>query len=381
MIDPANRSTLGNRSGLRAVPPGSRQIPVQFLNAIGRAIDQSRIVPGNALAHFETPGGTYLEPTEGGREYLHPFYIQYLGDRPGYSDKAYISIVEGRIMGRVDAERGGWTKPDDRHDPPQASDQMGLGIYGLWAAIPEDGLPNGNRLEDDLSVITLGAGISRVDSIVDNGALVQSNAPIYQIEIGEAWHILCIKAVGRDNDETPKGWEFELVNIPYADALKYYDPNQLEYDPPRIVDSNYDPVRGDTANMPQAYDPSTGGVGNHPSEMDGWKEENQTVFTLSGPLVEDPILGGVKPIVFRYKYRYTLHRLVEVGTYLFPICYHRSTAQGLQIQQVARSDFSFFPIPRINTWSKWAEPFALEWGDTELPPEGGGEGEGEPPPE
>jgi hypothetical protein len=406
MIDPANRASLGNRSGLRAVPPGSRQIPAQFLNSIGRAIDQARIVPGNAFAHYETPGGTYLEPTEGGREYLHPFYVQYLGDKPGNANKGYISIIEGRILGRADGERGQWNRPDTRHDPAQEQFQNSLGIHGLWASIPDNGLPVDDRFIDDLSIIKIGAGIKRADSIINNDFLVQSNAPIYEIEInpgttaegeeteeeeteGEEeeetptpWRLLFIKAINRDNDEPPRGWVFELTNLPYEEVLKFYDETAPEYDPPRIVDANYNPIRGDTEAMPVTYDPVLySGVGNHPEEMDGWREEDQTVFSITGPAVEDPILGGVKPLVFKYKYRYTLHRLVEVGTYVLPICYFRTTSKGLEIQQIARSDFHFFPVPRIHTWSKWAEPFALEFGDTELPPEPTEEPPPEPPEE
>lgn len=363
--NPTNHGTQGNRSGLRAVPPGSRQIPVEFLNAIGRAIDQARVVPGNALAHFETAGGTFLEPTENGREFLHPFFIQYLGDKPGDSGKGLMAMAEGRIMGRADAERGAWAKETPRGFETAES----LGIYGLWGTVPANGLPTGSRSSDDLSIITIGAGLELAQSISANSALVQSNMPSYWIDISADWRLIAIKAVGRDSDETPKGWTFELVNLPLAEVQKYYNPAEAEYDPPRIVDRELEVVRGDTAAMPTEVNEALGELPNHPAQLDSWEEKIlPKKETESEVMLEDPIAGGVKPIKLEWQYRYALHRQVEIGTYFLPIAYHRSTAQGLEIQQVARSDFHFFPVPRMHTWVKWAEPLKIIWGTTELPP-------------
>lgn len=364
MFKPSPKGTLGNRSGLPSIAPGSRQIPADFLNAIGRAIDQARIIPGNAFSHFETPGGTYLEPTENGREYLHPFYIQSLGTKPGHSDKALIAMTEGRVLGRADAERGYWEDEPIRGYEFQTS----LGIYGLWASVPNDGLPAGNRTTDDLSIVKpgTGVGITKLDAIEDSPYLVQSNAPIYEIDISSAWRLLAVKAVGSDSDETPKGWEFEIVNLLVTDVLKYYTPGQPEYDPPRIVDVSKMTVRGDTDNMPTNVNLDMGGQKSYPQSLDGFTQEILPVETVGGPVVLDSS-NVARPLVLKYQYRYALHRLVEIGTYFLPIAYIRQGSKGLEIQQVARSDFHFWPVPRMHTWSKWAEPTELTFGDTVLP--------------
>lgn len=355
-----------------AVPPGSLQIPADFLNAIGRAIDQARVVPGNALAHNETPGGTYLEPTENGQEFRHPFYIQYLGDKPGNSNKGLITIAEGRVLGRADGERGAWEFTATEGSRPGNEYQTSLGIYGIWAEVPASLLPADDRLTDDLSIIKPGegSGIELSDSIVNNPYLVSSNAPSYEIDLGTGgeWYMIAIKATGTDSDETPKGWEFELVNLPLTEVLKYYDKEQGEYDPPRIVDNVQLTVRGDTDNMPQTINTDLGEIPNHPAQLDGFEERVLPVEQITGPVIEDPSTNEVRPLVLRYQYRYSLHRIVEIGTYFLPIAYHRSTGSGWEMQQVARSDFHFWPVPRIHTWSKWAEPTELIWGDTVLPP-------------
>lgn len=371
MFKPSPKGTLGNRSGLPSVAPGSQQISADFLNAIGRAIDQARIIPGNAFKHFETASGTYLEPSEDGREYLHPFYIQALGTKPGHSDKALISMVEGRVLGRVDAERGYYqAEPVGGYQY-----QHSLGIYGIWATVPANGLPSDNRAADDLSILKpaeVGAGIVKVDAIVNNPYLVQSNAPTYEIDISNEWRLIAIKAVGNDSDESPQGWTFEIVNLPLTEVLEYYTPGNAKYDPPRIVDSVKKTVRGDTDNMPASVNLDAGGIRSFPESLDGFTQDILPKVTLAGPNVLDEF-NVSRPLVLKFQYRYSLHRQVEVGTYFLPIAYHRQEENGLHIQQVARSDFHFWPVPRMHTWSKWAEPTELEFGDTILPP-------GPPPP-
>ena len=61
---------------------------------------------------------------------------------------------------------------------------------------------------------------------------------------------------------------------------------------------------------------------------------------------------------YRYYHRLVVTHLNEVGTHIYPIAYHRivpGDPPAAEIVQIARSDWHFWPMPKMPIWSRFHE--------------------------
>lgn len=203
----------------------------------------------------------------------------------------------------------------------------------------------------DLSCIPLGTGVQLYAGLNKTlNYLFDLNRPTYKITSSASeWCLIYIRAV---KTEHAAAWSFTLESDTVANVAKVYDSTDPAYDPPRIV--NADDQAVPVSNMEFApvfaeYIPAS-----------------PTVTQWIVPGIKD-INDGQVDITIETQRKYRRHTIEEVGTYIMPIAYHRATDAGLDIRQVARSDWAFWPVPLHAVWHSADEIIAFS-GSTNLPP-------------
>lgn len=208
----------------------------------------------------------------------------------------------------------------------------------------------------DLSAIPLGTGVSLFNGLNKNlSYLFDLNQPTYQIQSGPGeWWLLYIRATKSESaGEDEAQWVFTLESDTVANVARIYDRTDPAYDPPRIVDRVGNPV---PVNVNETV-----------PNMDTFISASPvtTSWTVPGIMADD--YGSISlNITTQVKYR--RHTVEEVGTYIMPIAYHQATDAGLDIRQVARSDWAFWPVPMHGIWHRADEIISFS-GGTDLPPE------------
>lgn len=197
----------------------------------------------------------------------------------------------------------------------------------------------------DLSNIPFGPGVELWNGLNKNlEVLFDPNRATYKINSSRSeWSVLFIRAKKEPSAlADPYGWQFTLESDTVANVAKVFDKTDPAYDPPRIVNR-------DAAAIPVAD-----------------SEALVTTYTYSPPgytppqfsyQVNIPYPGGGDPVTLTIEtaIRNRMHWIEEVGTYVMPIAYHKATDAGLDIRQVARSDWSFWPVPLHSVWHRAEE--------------------------
>lgn len=210
----------------------------------------------------------------------------------------------------------------------------------------------------DASYVPIGASLT-VKQAVDAalGFLYDPNQAVFEIDSDADWRLLHIRC-SRDVTLDPAAqWGVSLENAKLTDLQKIYTAGQAEYDPPRIVCNTGDAVPETTlgANsdvFPPVFEQY---AANNPIEDYPYPQNIKTAD------------GGENPLSLQVQKTYSLTIVQEVGTYIFPIAYHRNTQAGVDVRQVLRSDLAFWPMPRHAVWSQYQKIIGLN-ASTILPP-------------
>jgi hypothetical protein len=212
----------------------------------------------------------------------------------------------------------------------------------------------------DKSIVPLGTGVAVKTGLNPAlGVLLNANQATYSLASGSEWHLLFIKA---QKTEVGGGWAFSLQSMEVEEAADLVDD-----DPPRMVDSLGYPIavtsgKNDYATPALPYKEL-------PDDPSGIQEDK-----TAGPFRDYPDEGPVD-VQLTWLNRHSLHTTEELGTHIYPLAYHRIVGDAnpvAQVIQIARSDWHFWPLPKMGIWSK--QPFitSLAKTTTTLPP---------PPPE
>jgi hypothetical protein len=106
--------------------------------------------------------------------------------------------------------------------------------------------------------------------------------------------------------------------------------------------------------------------------MDKFVKYESPPLTYTYPSLINVAEGGVFPLTLITQMMFNITTVEEIGTYIIPIAYHRNIGDGVQVEQVLRSDASFWPMPKHAIWSEFEKIVSLST-TTALPPP-------EPPP-
>lgn len=204
----------------------------------------------------------------------------------------------------------------------------------------------------DLSAIPLGTGVEIFTGL--NKALdylFDPNRATYKINSSSTeWCLIYIRAT---KDESLTDWQFTLESDTVANVAKVYDKTDPAYDPPRVVDSLQDPIPVNNNETVPAFEAYVN------------PDATQKTYVLTEILPT----GWTLNLVITTQLKYRKHIIQEVGTYIMPIAYHIATDAGLDIRQVARSDWAFWPMPHHAAWHR-AEEIISFTGGSSLPPPG-----------
>jgi len=189
--------------------------------------------------------------------------------------------------------------------------------------------------------------------------LYDGNQATYEIDSDGDWRLLHIRCSREMVAGVPGPWGVSLENAKLNDLQKIYAPyTGAEYDPPRIVCINGEAV---LANIePPNNDASPPLVQEYAG---GEPVINQYPYTQQVMVAG----GGSLPLTLVTQKMWTLCALHEIGTYIIPIAYHRNTDAGVAVEQVVRSDVSFWPMPSHASWAFHEKIIGLE-ASTTLPP-------------
>jgi len=217
----------------------------------------------------------------------------------------------------------------------------------------------------DKSIVPLGTGVSIKAGLNPAlGVLLNANQATYSIASGSEWHLLFVAAV---KTEVGGGWAFSLQSMSVEDAADLVD-----LYPPHMVDSLGYPI----AVTPGRDDYATPAMPYKEAPIDPSPiQEDKTAGPLKDYLPESPESNVPIDIQLIWLNRQSLHTTEELGTHLYPIAYHRivgDTNPVAQVVQVARSDWHFWPLPKMGIWSKQPQITSLAKTSTTIPP---------PPPE
>lgn len=195
----------------------------------------------------------------------------------------------------------------------------------------------------DLSNIPFGPGVELWNGLNKNlEVLFDPNRATYKINSSRSeWSVLFIRAKKEPSAlADPYGWQFTLESDTVANVAKVFDKTDPAYDPPRIVNK-------DAAAIPVADNEQKATITDYIGSP-ATKTAYPVSFTLPG-------WTGSVDLTIETEVKYRLHWVDEVGTYIMPIAYHKATDAGLDIRQVARSDWSFWPVPLHAVWSRAEE--------------------------
>lgn len=210
----------------------------------------------------------------------------------------------------------------------------------------------------DKSIIPLGTGVTITDALQPQlGLLLDANQATYQIASGEGLHLLFIRA---DRFTFNEGWTFSLQSLPIEQVENIFKSIAQggENRSPRWVDEISQQVAMDTEEESH-YTPTT-----------QQKQEALGLINISTyPYLVSSELGAIPvnlPLNLEYyeKVNY-LNKIIEVGTHIYPIAYHRVIAGDpprAYITQVARSDWHFWPAPNTPIWNVAPKLNALTFG-------------------
>lgn len=229
----------------------------------------------------------------------------------------------------------------------------------------------------DSSFVSIGGSLTVKEAI--NKALpylLDANQQLFEIDSDSNPRLIHLR-VTRSNGQAP--WSCTLQNSELSDLAKIYDHEQAEFNPPRIVNGDINIVVGPrTPNEePVSKDPfldnALGKVYLKGDNQNPWDSAPLPDFDFSMNL-KDVVVPDVPPVYptdlrMQGEQRYRTHQLAEVGTYIIPICYHRTTDKGFESIQVLRSDASFWPMPIHQVWSmqdNWQDLW--RWPDREFDP-------------
>lgn len=203
----------------------------------------------------------------------------------------------------------------------------------------------------DLSAIPLGTGIQIFTGLnAALGYLFDPNRATYKINSSSSeWCLIYIRAT---KDESLTDWQFTLESNTVTNVAKIYDKTDPAYDPPRVVDMLEDPIPVNNNETVPAFEPYIN------------PEATQNTYMVPGIM---PASGGSVDLIITTEIKFRKHIIQEVGTYIMPIAYHIATDAGLDIRQVARSDWAFWPMPHHAAWHR-AEEIISFTGSTDLPP-------------
>lgn len=208
----------------------------------------------------------------------------------------------------------------------------------------------------DATFIPIGGSLS-VEQAVDKALsyLYDPNMAVFEIDSDSDWGLIHIKCTRVQNG----GWVFALENAKVTDLMKIYTFGEPEYDPPRIVCSSDTPVPETTTGLNNDVTPPL-------FELYDWNIFNNPEINYTYPAFIETATGQ-QPLTLKTRMRYTVTIVQEIGTYIIPIAYHRNTAQKTEVLQIARSDASFWPMPKHAVWGKFEKIIGLE-ASTVLPP-------------
>ena len=220
----------------------------------------------------------------------------------------------------------------------------------------------------DASLIPIGASITVLEALNKTlGVLYDANLATYEIESDGDWRLLHIRCSRGMVEGVPGPWGVSLENAKLNDLQKIYAPyTGAEYDPPRIVSRIGEAV-------PENIEPPNNDVS--PPYVQEYAGGEPIYYQYPYPEQIGVASGGFLPLQLVTQKMFTLCALHEIGTYIIPIAYHRNTDGGVAVEQVVRSDVSFWPMPSHAAWSYHEKIIGLE-ASTTLPPPSP-----EPPPE
>lgn len=199
----------------------------------------------------------------------------------------------------------------------------------------------------DTTFVSIGESLTVKEAV--NKALpflLDANQALFEIDSDSEprlIHLVCSRGAA---DNTP--WTVRLENDKLTEIQKYFTaPNEEghdaeKYNPPRVVDSF-----GQLVPEPGT---SIGDAGFFPSLIKNLtRPGNYGEYTFYTKLYDFyPLIPGGAQVSFLKmdgEQRYRHHIIQEVGTYIVPICYHRTTDKGFESIQVLRSDAQFWPMP------------------------------------
>lgn len=201
----------------------------------------------------------------------------------------------------------------------------------------------------DKTVIPLSTGVGLANTASTNvsNSLLDSNQSTYAITTGAAPHLLFVRA---KKAEVGAPWVFTLESQQIS-KIRVYDPDSEDYDPPRLVDIQGSVIRPGIESLddvPQI--PAIAEFEDPRKQPDSYARAGlqglqitDSVFTVTGSPHPGNVAINIKPTL-------TITTVEEIGTYILPIAYHSTIGGQVNLTQVARSDLSFWPIPRITNW-------------------------------
>lgn len=206
----------------------------------------------------------------------------------------------------------------------------------------------------DATLIPIGATLTVAQAVNTGlGFLYDPNQATFEIDSDGDWRLLHIKCTREENAP----WVISLENAKLTDLQNIYNAGAPEYNPPRIVCS-----------IDQAVPETTvGGNANVMPPLFETYAHTNPQLTYNYPFFVQVSGGGEEPFSLVTQMQYSVTIVQEVGTYIIPIAYH-STADGVaDVRQVARSDLSFWPMPKHAVWGKFEKIIGLQ-ATTVLPP-------------
>lgn len=191
----------------------------------------------------------------------------------------------------------------------------------------------------DSSFVSIGDGIT-VKEAINNALpyLLDANQQLFEIDSDSTPRLIHLRI---ERGFGGSAWDCSLCNDTLENIAKIYGPaGKAEYNPPRIVDKFGNGV---------PYDKG-GNVTKGPFL------DNKIINENLGPSVTayfPNASGSVTPDELRLRgdLLYRIQEVQEVGCYIIPICYHRTTAKGFESIQVLRSDAPFWPTAPHAVWS------------------------------
>lgn len=190
----------------------------------------------------------------------------------------------------------------------------------------------------DKSIVPLSDTVTINNGINQSlGLLLNANQAQYNIKSGTDWHLLFIRAV---KSAAEGGWAFTLESLPTTEVAAIYTYGEGSYDPPRLIDARGYPVA-------------------KVKDFDAYSIPTIEYKDLIDPPPPPTPIGPTSvgnPT--SYRNRQSLTNIIEVGTHIYPIAYHRISSDVPpvgQVIQVASSDWNFWPLPNIPIWSQQPE--------------------------